>query len=455
MPALGPYLASRLGPWSDAVAIPSGFGWDPGIPIHQEAPGRFACYLEPRTLAPATVNTLYVDRGRPNNGGNGQSAGAAEQSLWAGLNDVAGTSTIYVLGSTDRANPTIYGYAHAWRFGTVADLKVIVVSDFTTLAPGYAISSTALVPGDGELGTYAITADPGGPHVYEATLAAAPDRVIDATVPDADGVPTRLTLRASIALVEANPGSYYHAGGVLYVRTWDSRAPDVKLRPLKASVTNGHINGGKTVYFERLSFEGGGPARAVYVQDGNAIMVDCAVTHAQALGFEVNTGAGLTGVTRTAHLIRCRFISNGGDGCGYTANGATMTLHGFELDCVYARNSGAGSDQGGSAHRLSANTAIQVVRVNPDCRENKSQGFADVGEGTDGCEVLIVGGSVRNEAVGVYAGNGTKVWLHGVTLLNNTVDLKTDDAAGRIYTSSAIYDAARVQGAGTVQEFTP
>lgn len=457
---LGPTLAPRLALYPRALPPPPAFGWTPDFAIRQLGPSAFTADLDETTLKPTTSATFYANTARPNNTSNGTSWALAEQAIWAALNDVSSGvhATIYVMGSADPNAPTIYPWSKAWRVGASANLVVSVVSDEAG-TPGYAVSSTALVAGDGELGTWGLTADPGGPNVYEATLTTAPDRVIDGTVLDVDGVATKLTLQTSIANVEANPGSYYHAAGKLYVRTADSRAPSFPtLRPLKGGTCiNGQINGTRTVYVERLGFEGGS-GQAVYVQDGNLIIVDADVTHGQALGINVNTAGTLTNATRTLHAIRVRAIANGGDGIGYSAAGAGMTLHGFEWGCTYARNtSAAGSDQGGSAHRLLTNSAVRVVRLNPDCRENKSQGFADVGENVgandNGCEVWIVGGSVADEAVGVYAGNGTKTWLHAVQMTGNTVDLKTDAAAGRIYLADMPLGSRT--GDGVVQYFTP
>lgn len=440
---------SPAGAYPRRVAPPSGFGWTPSWNVIESSPGVFTTSLDPASLIPATAATLYANAAQANNTGNGQSGAAAEQAIWAALNDVVTTTTLYVLGSADRNNPTVYGWTKAWRVGTAADLAVKVVSDFTTLAPGWAISSTALVAGDGELGAWASTGG-GTANTYVATLTTAPDRVIDALVPDAHGVPTKLTLRSSIATVDAAPGSYWHSAGNLYVRTADSRAPSFPtLRPLRAASVNGLANGGKTVYVERLSFEGGDTARAFYAQNANVVMVDCDVNHGPALGFEVNTGA-TTGVTRTAHLFRCRFIANGGDGCGYTASGATMTLRGVEVDCIYARNSGAGTDQGGSAHFTAGNTEVSVVRVNPTCTANKTQGFADVG----GTTTWAAGCTFTGEAIGAYVGDTGTAWLHGCVFNGCTVDLDPADAGATI---NVPFDAAVATraGSGTVARYTP
>jgi hypothetical protein len=450
-------LRSRtFGPvYPRVVPMPATFPWTPTWTIIETAPGVFTTTLDPISLIPTTSATFYANEARPNNTGNGQSAAAAEQAIWAALADVgAGVhAKILVLGSTDPKNPTIYPWTKAWRVGCSANLHVSVVSDFTTLAPGYAVSSTALVAGDGELGAWGI-AGGDGPNVYSATLTTAPGRVVDGANLDADGVATALTSRASVALVEANPGSYYHAAGVLYVRTFDSRAPTFPtLRPLRGGTSiNGHVNGTRTVYVERLSFEGGS-TQVVYIQDGDLTLVDCDVTNGTALGVHVNTGAGLTGATRALHCIRVRAIANAGDGIAYSAAGATMTLRGLEWNCQYKRNSGASTDQGGSAHRLTTNTEVSVIRVNPTCTANKSQGFADVGEGTDGCFILNVGGTITGEVSGYYCGNGTKAWLYRTVLAGNTTDLVTDNAAGVINVSGTHY--ATTSGAGTVQVYVP
>lgn len=457
-PVEGVQAGPEAGPVADVsvvLSVPAGFGWDPDFNLIRTGARSFSTDLVVSTLAPATTATFYANAARPNNTGNGTTGATAEQAIWAALNDVSPGvhAKLYILGSSDPLNPTLYPWTKAWRVGTSANLHVVVVSDFSTLAPGYALSSTALVEGDGELGTWGI-AGGDGPNVYAATLVTAPGRCIDAATRDADGVPVALTLQTSIALVEANPGSYYHAGGVLYVRTSDSRDPDADLRPLRGGTSvNGLVNGARTVYLERLSFEGGGPARVFQVSDGNAVLVDCDVTHGTALGWEMNIPGTTTNATRTAHLVRCKFISNAGDGAGYAASGANMTLRGFEWGCTYARNSGAGTDQGGSGHVDPApgGQSCSIIRLEPVTSDNKSHGFADVG----GCTTWILGGTVSDESAGVHQGDGGTAWIQGTVFSGNTVDLQTDDAAGQIYVSDVRYDRTKVDGPGTVSSYIP
>jgi hypothetical protein len=448
---LGPTLGPRRGLYPRALPPPAGFGWAGAPTVRQLGPSSFTYDGDPRDFMVETSVTRYV-KPTGNNGNSGLSWAAAERSIWEALNRVgASATTIYVLGSADPANPTLYDMDHAWISALTANVNVIVVSDETTLAPGYAISSVGMPEGGGHLGTWAL--GPTEAAVYEATLVAAPYAVIDASRTAADGAPEYLTQRASTAEVQANPGSWYHAAGVLYVRTWDSRDPDASLRPLRDTF-NGRCTLALNFYVEGLTFEGGGQ-RAFYAQNlTRGAFHRCKFIRAKTLGFDLSVANTVTDSTHTVYLFDCEAYGNGGDGVGYTIQGAGETVHFFEANCTYGGNtSTAGSDQGGSAHRLSTNMAVRGVRLNPNCRANKSQGFADVGQSTDGCEVWIVGGSVTDEAVGVYAGNGTKTWLHSVEMQRNTVDLKTDDAAGRIYVTGMPIGSR--EGAGTVLGYTP
>lgn len=433
------------------VAPPSGFGWTPSFQILEVAPGRFTTTLNPSSLRVSTSITRYANLARPDNSGNGLSWAAADKALWAAVNAVFSdnaATTIYVLGSGDPAAPTLYDWDNGFAAGAVVNpIEVIAVSDTSTLAKGYVLASVGMGEGGSHLGTWALTADGAGPHVYEATLAAAPGGVVDGALQTAAG-PSSLTLRSSIATVEANPGSYWHDSGKLYVRTTDSRDPDASVRPLRVAV-NHRLAAAVNAYYEGLTFESG-QGRAFYAQNGSTITcVDCDFTRGQGQGFELNVGAGVTNATITVYLIRCKFRGNAGDGAGYTILGAGMTVNAVEIDCTYVGNSGAGTDQGGSAHFTAGNTAIRVIRINPRCSGNKTQGFADVG----GCKIWILGGSVTGEGSGIYCGDTGTTWVQGTTLTGNTTDLVTDNAGGTINTSGAIYKTT--SGAGTVQRYQP
>lgn len=92
---------------------------------------------------------------------------------------------------------------------------------------------------------------------WECSPAIAAGKVVDASIRNAWGDYTPLTQQSSVALVNANPGSWYTTGGVLYVQTADSREPDADIFVYLAAV-NGRLNdAGVTYYYEGISFYGG------------------------------------------------------------------------------------------------------------------------------------------------------------------------------------------------------
>lgn len=439
-----------------AISKPSAFAYAPTFAQVQLGPNLFTTSLDPSSLKPSTAQARYVDAAAPNNASTGLDPALPKQALWSAIG-VGGNDTIYIKGSTDPTNPTLYeDNMKNWSSNPVQSCCFVVVSNFTTLAPGYAITSTSMPAGgaSGRLGTWALTADAAGPHVYEATLLAAhaPNAVIDATVLNAVGAPTALTARASIALVEANPGSYWHdsAGGKIYVRAVDSRAPDTKVRVLRDQQTNGLVNSNVSLYVERLTFEGGNQ-RAFYGQRyAAATFVDCAFWHSSRQGMELNSSTA--GVTQSTYLIRCRALSNAGDGFGATASGAATVVQWLEWDCEAAGNSGASSDEGSSVHKSVGNGAVTSIRVGGSYHGNKTDGIADVG----GMQSWVVGSHIYSEAgtSGFYCGDASTAWLHGVTLTGNAADIATDNAGGTVNVDgSTIY--ATTAGAGTVARYTP
>lgn len=448
-PAVHTFRGSAASTSAGSVRVPSGFAWSPSFSILEQGPGRFTTSLRTGSLKLSTATTRYVDVATGNDANTGLSSASPKKSIWSAIN-VGANDTIYVKGSADPSSPTVYHYDWGWRLVPVQNTNVIAVSDFTTLAPGYVVSSSGHKAGDSLLGTWSLTADGAGPHVYEATLATSPGGgVIDASAaPQSSGAMAALTSRASIALVEANPGSWYHDGTKLYVRTADSRAPDAALRPLKAAI-NGHLNTAISIYVERIIFEGGN-SRCFYLQDcSTATFVDCTFRNGQQQGCELNVGAGVTGSTHTVYLVRCRALGNAGDGLGATVAGANEVVRWLEWDCEAAGNSGSGTDQGSSLHFTAGNSSVSGLRVGGWYHGNKTDGVADVG----GCGIWMLGSRVTGEAIGVYCGDAGTTWLHGCVLAGNTNDITTDNASGVVNTTGSHYKVTA--GNGTVITYAP
>jgi len=445
-PIAGPMSAVRRGPYPHVVSPPTGLGWTPAFNILELLPGIFTTDIATALLKPSTATIRYVDIATGNDGNTGLVAGSPKKSIWSAIN-VGGNDTIYVLGSSNPLTPTVYPYDNAWRLPSIQNTCVIAVSSFTTLAPGYVVSSIGNVAGDSLLGTWASTGG-GTPNTYVATLAATPYDVVDgAGTPTAAGKAPSLTLRSSIATVDAAPGSWWWSAGSLYVRTADSRAPDVSIRALKSAI-NGWESVALTMYIERIKFEGGS-ARAFYLQNiTSAYFVDCAFSDGTNQGLELSTAAA--GVTHTVYLVRTKAYGNAGDGMGATCSGAGTILNWLEWDCEGTANtSSGGTDQGSSLHKTAGNGAFVGIRVGGLYHGNKTDGVADVG----GMQTWMLGSKVYSEAIGIYIGGAGTGWVQGCVLTGNSTDLMTDNASGVINVSNSTYTTK--SGTGTVQEYAP
>ncbi len=147
-PTMGPRMGPVMGPNPRRVAPPSGFGWAPLWSVIELAPGSFTTTLDPTSLRVATVRTLYVDMAAGSDANAGTSSAAPKKSINAAINDWAGATTIYVKAGT-------YPEANSWSGGVPfgANVNVIGVADFTTLAPGRVISQASSGVRNGWLNT--------------------------------------------------------------------------------------------------------------------------------------------------------------------------------------------------------------------------------------------------------------------------------------------------------------
>lgn len=438
-----------------AIAVPTGFPWTPGFAIRQWS-GRYYADLDTTTLKRTTSSVLYVSPfGSDANAGTNPILPLAKIST--AINKWT-NATIYVLGAPIGAPPTVYPVETSWVSGVPfgAEQNIIAVSSFATLAPGRAISSVGMLAGGGTLGAAWSNVGGSTPSTYSNTLAATPYAVIDAAVLDTNGLPTALTVRASVALVEANPGSWYWAAGVLYVRRLGSAAPDGNLRPLKGSTINGWLNTALNIYVEGLTFEGGN-ARCFYWQSvGTACaMVDCDATHGQGEGLAVSSSTAA--VTMSLTFVRCRSDAmQAGDGFPYTITGAGTTLNVAELACTGNDNGrNAGSNQGSTGH-VAAGTTVNIVRVGCTYAGNEAQEVADVGDGAGngGCSVWNVGclfDGLVSTSYGYTGGDATAAWMHGCRLERNATDLQAADAGVVIKVFETAYRTTA--GAGTITRY--
>lgn len=359
---------------------------------------------------------------------NGLTEGTAKQT-WAGVRATFALNTpvtVYVKPGT---------YA-AWGANTVyQNANIIAVGGRARFSA--AVTGLSWAPN----GTF--------PAVYQATVAA-PYAVVDEAQLDAERIATWLTLQASLAAVNSTPGSYWASGGVLYVRTADSRAPDSSLLVLPTSTLNGVGLLDPSVFASGIDWIGGGGGRAFTAQAMSAFTaVNCRFMYGEIGGYYANS-------CLDSVLVDCETHgSYNGDGFGYSAIGKHLELrcrsrrHG----APWAASSGinnASSAHGATVVRLSGYygnsdgpnvaDAISSYSFNAGCRIEASR---DDSGATQQCNVV---------ADSSGGGAGAKIWLLdcGLGGAGIAADLRANLAADRIYVRNTPYGRAP-SGAGAVE----
>lgn len=266
-------------------------------------------------------------------------------------------------------------------------------------------------------------------NTYQHTLVGTLSRMHDAGVRDADGIPTVLTSRASIALVEANPGSYYNNAGTLYVHTADSRVAD---RSVLVELT--------TPTAPQVPFSGAGRFLALQNIDFIGTQPDYNVTGANFYLEDVRTSyGGESSSANTAEIYRyncvSKYTATVGDHWDYRSD-----VRAFEQGGVARYTGTADTDNCSTAH----DSAI-VVRV--DCEySNAYRAVHDIQTTKSwnlGCSATdsVTGGA--NTDLGFVCGDigltsTAQSWLDGCTASGNTTDIHTGPGATTRYRNMTI-----------------
>lgn len=147
-PRMGPNEGPNEGPYPKKLSPPVGFAWAPSFDVSEVAPREFSLSLNTETLKVATSTIRYVDLSAGSDANTGLVKSAPKQSIWSATLAASAAQTVYVKGSSDPDSPTVYPFANSWRLPLSFSMNIIVVSDFDTLAPGYAVSSVQSSPTD-------------------------------------------------------------------------------------------------------------------------------------------------------------------------------------------------------------------------------------------------------------------------------------------------------------------
>lgn len=381
--------------------------------------GAYTSRLDPATLRPATTASIYVAPTGNDTTGNG-TAGSPYRTITKAISVMSQATTVYVTAGT---------YDHNKHFQGAT--TPIVNYDCEFIATGGRVVCTTSQQN--------LTWTPNGtyPNVYQATRSAVYEVIDeDSSEVNEDGLGEHLTLQTSIADVDANPGSWYASGGVVYVRTGDSRAPDANLH-VTLNVNMVAISGAaRVVYIENFDFKGGAVGCVKTTACSRLVLNGCTLRYAQTNGLDSDA-------TTEVYCFDTTADENELDGFNYTT-----TTRALEVGCTARGN---GHDGGSINNGSSMHSGGTIVRVNGSYTRNSGINVADVGGGSTwmlGCTMQDTKAPSSSGQINHYTDGDS--WIDGCTVADNTEDLNADTGA-TIYVRDTSY--ATGGGAGSVTAY--
>lgn len=324
--------------------------------------------LDVATLAPATGVTYFVGYGSTSDGNSGLDTAHALTNLTTALaKPDVGRVFLY---------PKLYARAQGtFPAGTGRSVSIIASTDGVT--PG----GTAILSAHDVL-TWSLQTG----STYKATRSAVLN-VWDSKTPDSRGDNVRLTAQASIAAVDANPGSYYFDSGTntIYVRTADSRSlvGDTQIR-VYLDVKNAVVTAPVTVYLEGLSCEGGDYALQVMNAGAGAVPTCIAKNCAFKYGGKTNANTVTVQGANTV-FANCVAAQSYLDGFNYhSLNG--VLCQSIEIGCTGRDNGWGGGDANNGSTTHDGQT---IVRVGGQYLRNDGPNVVDVDSGTTSWNVGV------------------------------------------------------------------
>lgn len=376
------------------VKPPAAFTWDSGLTIQRRG-STFRVKQDLSRYAP-TGKTYYVKRVGGADGNSGANWDNALQTVKAAI------------AKADAIVIRVAAGLYEWEYGVdsppiTKDLAIVgdpgaILSYHFHLTESWAL--------DGVL-----------TNTWKATRSNVTG-VRDASREDAHGDYEALTLQASAADVDANPGSWYLDGSnVLWVRTADDREPDADIRAYFAVFDNVGCQGAVTLYLENLQIHGGGSCLIATTTAGpNAPTV-----YAKNCDFKYGQDSD------AVHMLGGTFVGQGcvaaasyDDGFNYHANNG-FAPRAMEIDCIGRDNGAAGDiDNGSTIH-----DAGSVIRVNGEYMRNVGRNIHDITAST------------KSWNLGCYAHDGASV----------AADINW--AVGNVDAATMWLDRCRSTGSGT------
>lgn len=375
--------------WSD-VAVPTGFDWTPPFTIQsKDGAYRIRPDFDIRSRAGITVvATYYVDRrvGNDSNAGTSWSAPLATLAAAASKPDV---DRIFIRGG------------RYWRSECIPapsrNVEVIAADDDTIISSSF----------NNRLSTWTPTGNYYQASVTGSDYAAG---MLDYSNLDELGNPQRLERKTSIAEVDAQAGSFWQqtSGTDVYVRLFDDRAPDSQVFVIE-SLSLAAQGDALTVYYENVTFEGGGIRVRNNTAAGGAraYFNDCVFPSAAMYGVD--------------EVIFESCIAGGvqGDIANYDARNGVATRV-AEIDCKFG-----GGDFDTMTQASTNHNGGRTIGVLSQYFSTSGQNVANA---VNSHTWLVACAAYRSESgVGFYT--DSKMWLEGCRSYHNATDLQNTSGA--------------------------
>lgn len=351
-------LFAKLKGVKKKLPFPVGFTWsDAPINIYKDINGEITTDFDVSTFQHVGAGkTYYVNKDTGHNRNNdGLSESTPLKSIWAAI--------------------------------TKPDVDVVIVSGgYYERSNGFAgnkiTRSMSIKAKDGEKVTVSIsdnltwTKTEGMNNVYQSSRSSSV-MVFDRKFIDEHGDYYKLKKKTSIAEVEAEKGSWYTDGSIVYVHTTDSRTADVDIRVFLDLPHVLMTGDAQTLYLEGINLEGGKESvnteGLTSPQVSGAFFKNCT--------FKYTNGSNVVRAWGIGRVFSQNCLSAHGrlDGFNYHVfNGVVPDV--IEVDCIGRHN---GLDEIGDSNNGSTiHDGGRIIRVNGEYFNNKGPNVIDVNEGT-------------------------------------------------------------------------
>lgn len=405
------------------IAAPGAFTWTPSFTVYKNiVDNSFSVLNWDITSYAPTGKTYYVSK-TGNDGWDGLTPATALRNVKTGV--AKADVDVLIIG------PGVFSRVDGWA-GVAATRSIAVYgeSDGSTILTNHQSGlSWAL---DGVL-----------TNTWKTTRSFV-GRVLDVSQTDANGDYYELTLVADAATVDTTPGSWYLDGSnVLWVRTIDSREPDVDIWPLIDN--NIHATGDITMYFQDLEVVGSRGGN-IWLTNTGAAQTPKAYLKNVELSFGIDTN-GLT-TTGFSEVYCQNVISHNNDGDGFNHHILNAVVpHAGEIDCVGRNNGKSGDNDNGS----SIHDGGSIIRVNGTYNNNIGPNIADIQAAESWCLGTTASDSDSGTTNINFQIDGD-MWLDTCTSSLSTYDLWSSQVGDTIYTRN-LTSGDNNGGAGTITTY--